>query len=532
MKKMKKILLILISTLAIISCSENKKKVAEIPLTSKSEEAISIFTSEVFRPKTGYRTFTPEVNEALIKCLKLDENFFLAVAMYGSYGIQLKPEERREKVIIAYNNIENVTEIEAAIISSIYEEEINGNISKGEAILEDIVEKYPDYYYLRIYLGEYQNLIAKNPKKSQNSWEQALIIDPNNSLAKLLLSQLHYVTTPNFQLLPRDEVDIDKATRLIQEVAKLEPENHTCQRLLGNVYRLKGEFDKSINSYEAAMDIVNQNSREYATLLLVNGHNFVFKKEYDKARELYSSSIELANSIGNNWGGISTALWSTETYIYEKKYDEAIKAIDLVEESIVADENLSDLQKNYRLYQCDFERYLAYGHSQMQDNAYESLQNMNDHSDKSKNLRIELATSDSEVERIELEVEINKEFNNIWYLILFGEFEDATEQLKSYSQLSSSYLVYDSKAMVNFYKLSGYLNLMSGNVDASLSFYNQIPRELLDGDNYHLYFYALAVNAKGDKEKSTEIFQYLANYNFAGWENSVVRSLAQAQLEV
>ena len=85
--------------------------------------------------------------------------------------------------------------------------------------------------------------------------------------------------------------------------------------------------------------------------------------------------------------------------------------------------------------------------------------------------------------------------------------------------------------MINFYKLSGYLNLMSGNVDASLSFYNQIPRELLDGDNYHLYFYALAVNAKGDKEKSIEIFQYLANYNFAGWENSVVRSLAQAQLK-
>ena len=85
--------------------------------------------------------------------------------------------------------------------------------------------------------------------------------------------------------------------------------------------------------------------------------------------------------------------------------------------------------------------------------------------------------------------------------------------------------------MINFYKLSGYLNLMSGNVDASLSFYNQIPRELLDGDNYHLYFYALAINAKGDKEKSREIFEYLANYNFAGWQNSVVRSLAQGQIE-
>ena len=189
-----------------------------------------------------------------------------------------------------------------------------------------------------------------------------------------------------------------------------------------------------------------------------------------------------------------------ETYIYDKKYDLAIKAIDKVEELINSDNEISDLQRSNRLYLCDFERYLAYGHSQMKEDAYESLQKMNDHAEELKKLRIQIASSESEIERIELESEINKDFNNIWYLILFGEFEDAAEQLKSYSQLSSSYLVYDSKAMINFYKLSGYLNLMSGNVDASLSFYNQIPRELLDGDNYHLYFYALAINAKGDKE--------------------------------
>ena len=58
-----------------------------------------------------------------------------------------------------------------------------------------------------------------------------------------------------------------------------------------------------------------------------------------------------------------------------------------------------------------------------------------------------------------------------------------------------------------------------------------IPRELLDADNYHLYFYALAVKAKGNKEKSNELFEYLANYNFAGWANSIIRSLAQSQLK-
>ena len=527
---MKKTLLLLISTLAITACAENKNEIINIPLTSSSEEAISLFTNTVFQPKEAYRTYDPVIDEALKKCVELDTEFSLAQALIGSVGYRITPEERREKIIAANSNIANVTEIEAAIINSIYENIINGNVSKGENILEDIVKKYPDYYYLRIYLGEYQNLVAKNPKKSQISWEEALKIDPNNSLAKLLLSQLHYVTTTDFQLLSREEINMEKAIGLIQEVEKAEPDNYICPRLLGNVYRRRGDFDESIRAYEKAMQLIgDEKSNSYGQLLLVNAHNYVFKKEYETARELYGKSIEILRDNGSQ--NIFTSLWSAETYVYDKKYDQAIKAIDEVEKWVNSNNKLSDLQKSNQLYYCDFERYLAFGHSQMKDDAYKSLQNMNAHSDDSRLIRKQLATSDSEVERIELEIEINKGFNSIWYLILFGEFENAAEQLKSYSQLSSSYLVFDSKAMINFYKLSGYLNLMSGNVDASLSFYNQIPRELLDGDNYHLYFYALAVNAKGDREKSTEIFEYLANYNFAGWENSVVRSLAQAQLE-
>ena len=529
MKKMKKILLILIIT--ILSCSESSKQVPEIPVTSTSEVARKLFTDDFFRPKTGYRTYSRGVEDVLIKCLELDPDFYLANAIYGELGFQLKPQERREKITHSYNNIQNVSEIESALISSIYESSINGNLLKAESILEEIVEKYPNYYYLKIYLGEFQNIVAKNPKKSEKSWEEALTIDPDNSLAKLLLSQLHFVTTPDFQLLSREEVDTNKAISLVQSVEEAEPNNFTCPGLLGNLYRLKGDFDKSINEYQKAMKLIgDENSVDHARFVLLTAHNFVFKKEYQKARQLYQESIDIFNNYGSQ--NVGTALWRTNTYIYEKKYDEAIKAIDKVEEMLISSTGeMGEMQKNNQLYRCDFERYLAYGHSQMKNDAYESLQNMNGHLDTYKRLRKKIASSDTEIERIDLEVEISKEFNNIWYLILFGEFEDAAEQLKSYSQLSSSYLVYDSKAMINFYKLSGYLNLMSGNVDASLSFYNQIPRELLDGDNYHLYFYALAVNAKGDREKSKELFQYLANYNFAGWENSVIRSLAEAQLE-
>jgi hypothetical protein len=72
---------------------------------------------------------------------------------------------------------------------------------------------------------------------------------------------------------------------------------------------------------------------------------------------------------------------------------------------------------------------------------------------------------------------------------------------------------------------------MEGNVNQSISFYEQIPKELLEGDNYHLYFYALAKKANGNTKESDELLNYLANYNFAGWENSIIRPLAVQQIK-
>ena len=273
---------------------------------------------------------------------------------------------------------------------------------------------------------------------------------------------------------------------------------------------------------------VNKQSSAYKQTLLISGHSYLFKEEYEKTREIYRASIEIDYRIGFD---VNITRWLANTYLYEKKYNEAIKEIDLLENRIVSNSTLDEIGKNIFLYRCDFERFITYGHSQMKEDAFESLQNMIGHQEELKKLEASSATNNDEIRRIGLNIDINNEFNKIWYLILFGEFEEAANELKSFSLLSSEYLVYDSKAMINFYKLSGYLNLMSGNIDASISFYDQIPRALLEADNYQLYFYALAVNAKGKKDKSNELFTYLANYNFAGWENSIIRSLAQAQLD-
>tara|TARA_B100000767_G_scaffold189167_1_gene176512 strand:+ start:472 stop:2094 length:1623 start_codon:yes stop_codon:yes gene_type:complete len=529
--KMRKIIYLLLVSFYIVGCSK-KAEVLQIPLTSSSEEAIKIFATEVLNSTEGNQLLNQnneQMTKALNKALELDPDFLIANAIKSLYFRQgMSSEKRNELITTAYENKSRVSEVEGAIIASIYEQIMSGNLIKAGAILEESLQKFPNYSYLWLYTGYFQNTVLLNPKKSEYSWEKALEINPESARAKVLLSQLHFVTG-QINTLSKNEIDEAKSISLIEDAEKTDSKNYLYSRLLGNIYRARSEFDKSLSAYKKAQTLISdKNSFEYSLLDLLSGHNYLFKKDFNKARELYLKSNNSFDEA--SFPNVLTKTWTAHTYLYEKKYDEAIEVINVLENQINSLDNPDPMRKINALATCDWERFLTYGHSQMKEDAYESVINRNVHLDELKEKRKASAGSKEEVLRISLATEIEKDFLKIWYLILFGEFEDAFSELKSYSQLSSEYLVYDSKAMVNFYKLSGYLNLMSGNLDASISFYNQIPKELLDADNYHLYFYALATKSKGQKEKSDELFKYLANYNFAGWENSIIRALAQVQL--
>lgn len=525
---MKNNILILLSVF-IISCSNNVKTI-DITLTSKSIEASNIVASALFFKEgfTDGRIYTGELVEALEKALKIDPNFEFAKAIYGDIPNNLKNSDRRSYIESAYSKIENVSEIEKAFIQSIYFNKIEGNKVKAASVLNEIFEKYPEYYYIGVYNGFFQNTIMQNPKEAQVNWNNALKINPNANIAKLLLAQLHFVTTPGFYRLEKDEIDLTYAANIIKEVEQMEPENPEPQRLLGNIYRVKGEFDSSLKSYKKAIDLSkNKKGSRYAQLFLISGHVYLFKGEYEKARQYY---LECLKYYDNPNFESFTRLWLSNTFLYEKKYKSSILAIDEIQKDF-ENYDLDPLTKKSLLYACAFEKFVAYGHSQMKQEALKSIGNMIKLNGDMKNIRLSKIKSESEKRNIELQIESADKFNRIWYSILFGEYQIARELLKEYTLLSGEYLTYDSKAMVGFYKLSGYLNLMEGNIQQSISFYEQIPKELLEEDNYQLYFYALAKKANGNNKRSEELFNYLANYNFAGWQNSIIRPLAVEQIK-
>ena len=148
---MKKLILLLISALTIISCSETIEA-ERIPWTSTSEEAKALF--EEFLTNIERRQWDPEIQEALFDSIaKLDPNFFVP-KLFNNFK---DADERRGLVRLAYENKDKVSDLESRFIESNFERRINGSIVKQDQIMDPIIADYPQYYQLRIWSGDIKN---------------------------------------------------------------------------------------------------------------------------------------------------------------------------------------------------------------------------------------------------------------------------------------------------------------------------------------------------------------------------------------
>jgi hypothetical protein len=120
----------------------------------------------------------------------------------------------------------------------------------------------------------------------------------------------------------------------------------------------------------------------------------------------------------------------------------------------------------------------------------------------------------------------------IWYNILFGNYEDARSLINEFKIISESQLSYNPNSMNEFHKYSGYLNLMEGDPEEAIKSYSNLSKEVMTGDSYHVYFLALAKKAIGEVEESNLILSELANDNFATWQNAIVKNLAKSQINI
>ena len=143
---------------------------------------------------------------------------------------------------------------------------------------------------------------------------------------------------------------------------------------------------------------------------------------------------------------------------------------------------------------------------------------------------MENAVDEMERERLSRNYKSGLLFRSSWSNILFGEYDSARFSLNQMYEILSDRLDEDPDALNGYHSLSGYLNLMEGNIEESLSMYEK-RKERGDMDEYHSYFYALSLKASGEQEKSKEIMTSIANSAFSDWTIAMVKNLAKSQIQ-
>ena len=144
---MKKSFLLLIVSLVLFSCSE-EKEIKLIPLTSKSEDSIGLMRK--YMDNMEQRKWYD--NEGILdSILKLDPEFSMALAWWDN---SLDRETRRTNLLKAYDNRKNLTDFESKFILGMYERRVNGNLKKMDSLINEMKSIYPDYYQLSSIAGD------------------------------------------------------------------------------------------------------------------------------------------------------------------------------------------------------------------------------------------------------------------------------------------------------------------------------------------------------------------------------------------
>lgn len=522
---MKKIQIIFIIIFTIISCSENPEAI-RIDYTSSSPEAKILFRE--FNRAWEQRNWNDERQEVLMdSILTLDPNFY-AAKLRNNFGTN---KETRENLMEAYNNRDKVSDIESRLIESEYERRINNNRKKEDEILDALINDYPEYYQLRIFSGARKNSL-QDPKAAKKRWEEALVINPKSFEAHVNLAFLHFPTGNNFNMLASDERDLNVAKDYLNKGSKIYPKSSRWSRFLGNVYRAEGDFEKALAAYKESLNIIEKfesgsKSNPYANSLLMVGHVNTFTGKYDQAREYYDKGIEISN---NYWKVAMTEL-KAHTYMYQKDFANAIYLLSEVQNEIDKMEEEESTKNNWK-YGAEFNKFLAFGHSQKEEETLISLKRMDELYKSNININLENAMNEDQRNRLLTNQKKQGISMQIWYNILFGNYEDARSLINEFKIISESQLSYNPNSMNEFHKYSGYLNLMEGDPEEAIKSYSNLSKEVMTGDSYHVYFLALAKKAIGEVEESNLILSELANDNFATWQNAIVKNLAKSQINI
>ena len=265
-------------------------KIYNTPLdTSQHDIAIDLLKKEI---QTNPRLARPHY---LLGAVYFDKGDMASAIpnFQNCLGVDRNYEPAREKLIQAYQKTGQSNQA-----THLVEQRVKSQ--QGHRSLRDSAESYNRLGTLHYQQGD--------TDKAIQAFENALKRSPHHKTAKKNLNQLFRQKA--FNALKRRA--FEEATTYFEKAIRLDPENATTYRVMGDGYALVSEFSQAITYYQKALDLAPDDAEARKNLVLsYNNHGVTLRNrgEWDAAIRAYRDALALQPTYQLSRTNLSDVLW-------------------------------------------------------------------------------------------------------------------------------------------------------------------------------------------------------------------------------
>jgi tetratricopeptide (TPR) repeat protein len=311
---------------------------SSMPVTTSSAEARSLYEKGM---QDYENLYLERCNDDWRGAVKADPNLAVAWAWIGFNSSN--PEEAsaaREKAKALASKLTPGEQLMIAWIAKVQEGDFIGGISA----MNDLLEMYPKDKHLFYLAGNW--LMGENgDEQAQKIMERALAIDKNFPAA---LNDLAYLYARNRQF--------DKAFADMDRYVALLPKEPNPQDSYGELLRMAGNFEGSLQHYRAALKI----DPDFVTSQVGLGDTYALMGNQEQARVEYEKAIRYAHNEADR---LTYSMQKAMTWVRDGKFADADKTFEEIAQTAHAkDQDLQEAQAYRHLaeYQTDDNAALKY----------------------------------------------------------------------------------------------------------------------------------------------------------------------------
>jgi tetratricopeptide (TPR) repeat protein/tRNA A-37 threonylcarbamoyl transferase component Bud32 len=300
------------SDLGIPAGAEEDRLASVADVTTQSEDAYRHYVEGMDYLNRG---FGPEAKASFERALRYDSTFAMVyLRLATSPYISSDQMEKKAALEKAVRYADRAGKKDQLYITSA-QASSTGDLSGAVKALETLVEMYPEEKEAHLQLGRLY-AARGDADKATASFERATELDPLNPVTYNTL-YAYYLRIG----------DVDKAIGAINKSIELAPDVHDTYDSRAWGYGYAGRLDEAIQSFDEALE----RNPDYFTSLAGAAVMHMFKRDYDRARELCRKLMESSEKWERGAGGLLMAYIP----LYQGKLEEGLKVLDV---GISADE--------------------------------------------------------------------------------------------------------------------------------------------------------------------------------------------------